>query len=116
MIILCYFPSFLFTTLFSLFLFMYICLSDSLSFSLPTIYILFSLSLSHLFHIAPVITGGGYLPGTGPNITVRESDGLARVCAKLSGIANPSLSAPVNFTFTPTGKDGVLHPAQSKFN
>ena len=74
-----------------------------------------TLSLSHSFHIAPVITGGGYSPGTGPNITVRESDGLARVCAKLSGIANPSLSAPVNFTFTPTGKDGVLHPAQSKF-
>ena len=75
-----------------------------------------TLSLSHSFHIAPVITGGGYSPGTVPSVTVRESDGLARVCVKLSGIVNPSLSAPVNFTFTPTQKDGAISPAQSKFN
>ena len=62
--------------------------------------------------LVPLIIGGGHLPNTGPLVMAHESDGLARVCVKLSGITNPSPSIPVNFTFTPMERKGAPHPAK----
>ena len=73
------------------------------------LYVFYLISTSIL---VPLIIVGGHLPNTGPLVMVHESDGLARVCVKLSGITNPSPSMPVNFTFTPMERKGAPHPAQ----
>ena len=84
-----------------------ICMPYVIKYILPSFMYFIFISI-----LVPLISGGGHLPNTGPLVMVHESDGLARVCVKLSGITNPSPSMPVNFTFTPMENEGATHPAQ----
>ena len=74
---------------------LFLCMPYVIKCILPSFMYFYLISTSTL---VPLIIGGGHLPNTGPLVIVYESDGLARVCIKLSGITNPSPSMPVNFT------------------
>lgn len=60
---------------------------------------------SFLFYIVAVITGSR-------DVSVDESRGPARVCARLSGTATTSTDVPIQVTFTPMAKSNADDPAE----